>query len=51
MGLLTKLIEIYVPDEKRRRHFQWLSQADYLDGEGVILVDVRPLYLCLNQSS
>lgn len=40
-GLLTKLIEIYFPDEKRRRHFQWLSQADYLDGEGVILVELH----------
>jgi plasmid replication initiation protein len=40
-GLLTKLIEIYFPDEKRRRHFQWLSQADYLEGEGVVLVELH----------
>jgi plasmid replication initiation protein len=40
-GLLTKLIEIYFPEENRRRHFQWLSQADYLQHEGVILVELH----------
>jgi plasmid replication initiation protein len=40
-GLLTKLIEISFPNEQRRRKFQWLTQADYLDDEGAVLVQLH----------
>ncbi len=40
-GLLSKVVEIAFPGESRRKKFQWLSQAEYLDGEGVVLVQLH----------
>jgi hypothetical protein len=36
------VLEIAFPGEGRRRKFQWLSQADYLDGEGAVVGDSPP---------
>jgi plasmid replication initiation protein len=52
-GLMTKLLEIRVPDQKIRRKIQWVSRADYMDGEGMILIrlhpDLKPFLLALKK--
>ena len=52
-GLLSKVVEIAFPGESRRKKFQWLSQAEYLDGEGVVLVQLhdslKPFLLALKK--
>jgi plasmid replication initiation protein len=52
-GLLSKVVEIAFPGEARRKKFQWLSQAEYLDGEGVVLVQLhdslKPFLLALKK--
>jgi plasmid replication initiation protein len=52
-GLLSKVLEIDFPGERRRRKFQWLSQADYLDGEGTVVVRLheamKPFILALKK--
>ena len=52
-GLLSKVIEIAFPGQARRKKFQWLSQAEYLDGEGIVLVQLheslKPFLLALKK--
>jgi plasmid replication initiation protein len=52
-GLLSKVVEIAFPGEARRKKFQWLSKAEYLDGEGVVLVqlhdELKPFLLALKK--
>jgi plasmid replication initiation protein len=52
-GLLSKVIEIAFPGQARRKKFQWLSHAEYLDGEGIVLVQLheslKPFLLALKK--
>ena len=40
-GLLSKVVEIAFPGRPRRKKIQWLSKAEYLDGEGIVLVQLH----------